>query len=121
MDDHSDVIVGHGERCQALICPRCRGNNLHHGTVKVYERFQEDGDGTITTVLGGSTKLRFAKSEEIPWRRGRVEIAFFCEYCDSPDTEEDEQGCEALSQSMPTGMRLVIEQHKGTTYLYFID
>lgn len=83
-----------------LSCPVCGGQYLHHGKVTVYDRDQEDADGTVTTVRGEVT-IRRAKSAAMPGRRDAVHIDFYCE-----------EGC---------GATLSIMQHKGSTFLEWLS
>jgi len=77
-----------------LICPTCGGNNLHHGTVEIYEAFIE------TTVNGTRTSCRHVKpgEENHNYRGNSLRINFDCERCRG-------------------GKSLLIAQHKGSTYV----
>jgi hypothetical protein len=85
----------------ALVCPRCRETDLHHGRVTVFDR-PEDGEITaVTTVHDGAFSNNRLQSDLVDnpsdRRRGSA-IAFQCEHCGG-------------------GLELTIAQHKGTTFL----
>ena len=83
-----------------LICPKCKGNHLHHEEVTVYERHDEDSStGSITSSELG--KLFNVPMDKNPSkRRNGLTIRFRCEFC-SADPE------------------LAIIQHKGCTYIHW--
>lgn len=90
-----------------LICPACRNTYLHQGSVRILNRFHEDGEGILTSVPEdptnpGSRQLMADKGIR-HGRRDYIEIDFECETCDA--------STEAYSLS------LVISQHKGETFL----
>jgi len=85
-------------------CPRCGGENLHHGTVTVFNR-REDADRThVTTVAGEDhVEIKSISSDDCDnpsSRRDGMRIAFNCEECGD-------------------GLYLFLLQHKGTTYLHW--
>jgi len=77
---------------QVLTCPRCGGNNLHHGDVTVFERTREDGPATVVSV--GHRSNNGNPSD----RRDGVVIRFTCENACDP-------------------FELTVTQHKGWTLL----
>lgn len=101
-----------------LHCPRCGGNNMHHGDVHIDNRVTEDGPGVRVTVEGGtgsgtardflagggdaggpgwgSVAVRAAVGSDFAGRRDDVTISMMCEQCG------------------PVGA-LVVAQHKGCT------
>lgn len=87
----------------ALLCPRCGSNNLHHGRVTVYDR-GEDAPLTAVSVIDGCeifhTERESIRCANPSARRHGLAILFTCE------------GCGVWSE-------LTIEQHKGETYLHW--
>jgi hypothetical protein len=82
-----------------LLCPACRSRCLHHATVTVFDRPQEDAPSRAVAVDRG--KVRHKDRPQIERanpsnRRDGIAIRFWCE------------SCSALSE-------LAIAQHKGTT------
>jgi predicted nucleic-acid-binding Zn-ribbon protein len=87
-----------------LICPKCGGLNLHHETIEVYTRPKEDGEVSLTLITHSGRLMHngVAKEEFNPSpRQDGLRICFSCETC----------GNEKLRH------KLIIFQHKGTTYL----
>ncbi len=87
---------------EALRCPGCNGEYLHHGAVSVFTRRREDADdGQHTHIPDGSdgTVVVDASMAGNPSvRRDGVRIHFWCELC-----------AEHFS--------LCLAQHKGVTYV----
>ncbi|NLX17393.1 MAG: hypothetical protein GXY45_10565 [Ramlibacter sp.] len=83
-----------------LVCPNCGGENLHHGTVTVYERDREDSaTGRIVSTedyVVANTSMKGNPSA----RRNGLLIGFKCEHCDADPV-------------------LAITQHKGCTYFHW--
>lgn len=86
-----------------LICPNCDGFNMHQGQVIVEAREREDGVATRTVCNG----------KHVAGRRNNIYITFSCEDCSIP---EDEYGQQVPEREFT----LVIQQHKGPTYLKWI-
>jgi len=66
-----------------LLCPRCRGENLHHGDVRVYRR--KEDDTLIITVADPMPHCEVRpdeKSSNPSARRDGIAIQFWCEDCD---------------------------------------
>ncbi len=85
----------------AIACPNCGDGYLHHGTIHVYNRFREDGDGIESVVEPCSqVNQHIRPSAQIPFRRDSLYIEFRCEVC-------------------PVKPVLWIEQHKGNTYMHW--
>lgn len=81
-----------------LLCPGCSGNNLHHSTVTVFTRSQEDAK-PVRTIIGNAeviTGAMLPTGENPSSRRDGIAIGFWCENCSF-------QG------------ELTIAQHKGLT------
>jgi hypothetical protein len=81
----------------AIRCPRCCGEFLHHGTVDVGPRPREDEPAPRMIVRSDGSYFTVARSNYYRGRRSEVVISFVCEECG------------------PVG-QLVIVQHKGSTY-----
>lgn len=82
-----------------LLCPHCDSNYLHHGTVTVYSREEDDAAIVRTEVSLHSTHAALvpnAKSGNPSSRRGGFAITFWCETCNGDS-------------------RLTFAQHKGVT------
>lgn len=88
-----------------LFCPRCGENYLHHGSIVVYDRAEDQPLTIKTTVNGLSTKSEVVGSRQCSnpsSRRDGIVIRFECEACSTPG-------------SAP--LELTIAQHKGETHL----
>jgi hypothetical protein len=84
-----------------LTCPRCRSEYLHHGTVTIYDRAEDEPDVTIIEVkdqIAHSCVMDNEKSGNPSLRRDGLVVEFWCEHCDAP-------------------LELVVLQHKGQTYV----
>ena len=95
-----------------LQCPRCKGNNLHHGSVELHIRLGEDQEGILCRIgskqpyapnvpgayLSGSSID--AADDRFRGRRDDLVIVFICENCNARPL-------------------LVIRQHKGSTEIYW--
>ena len=82
-----------------LCCPACGFfGGLHHDTVTIFERSQEDAPSQALEI-DNIWKMRRGEGDNNPSsRRDGVAIRFWCESC-------------------PTISELTIAQHKGTTIL----
>jgi hypothetical protein len=87
-----------------LQCPACGEANLHHHEVIVCNRSREDGPGVRVTVSDQEvTKADgAADGRAFAGRRNDVRIRFTCEHC-------------------PKVSWLYLVQHKGDTYLKWLD
>ncbi len=84
-----------------LICPRCRGDYLHHGAVTVYDRREDDRWVTLVEVrdkIANPDVIDNKDSGNPSLRRDGLVIEFRCEGCDS-------------------GLELTIAQHKGQSFI----
>ena len=83
----------------ALACPRCGEQNMHHGRVTAFDRREDEVRLTKTTVDRGATvkAIRARGSGNPSCRRHGLAIRFWCERCNR--TSE-----------------LTVQQHKGHTY-----
>lgn len=89
-----------------LTCPRCGFGNIHQGQVTVYDRKEDAGNVTVTTVSDGVASMSVRSSEgsgNPSSRRHGLALAFNCEGCGG-GTEDDY-------------IHLLISQHKGDTYI----
>jgi hypothetical protein len=97
LPDFSDSAVDN-----AIECPVCGGNNLHHANVSVFDRVEDEVKTTVTTVAeSGEVTVRTEDSAESlnpSRRRHGLLITFWCE-----------SNCEVPS--------LAVYQHKGSTYM----
>lgn len=88
-----------------LLCPRCGGNYLHHGSVIIRNRLKEDGPVEVIAITGVSEVSRAAVP--LAWgRRQDLTIGFACENCDGASEEN---------------LFLHIVQHKGQTFMFWTD
>ncbi len=86
-----------------LICPYCKGNNLHQGNVHHFDRAEDSDNGVHTISHGnGSVSIDNEMEGNPSKRRHGLFIEFYCETCDVK------------------GLRLNIYQHKGITYMGFV-
>ncbi len=90
-----------------LLCPRCSSNNMHHGTVTVFNRIEDDTNVQVTAVARDSeastvTITNETTSNPSPRRHG-ILIDFDCEIC-------FDHGKQTLA----------IYQHKGLTLLEWV-
>ena len=91
-----------------LRCPHCRGNNLHHFRVRVFDRHEDDVIVVETTVQSGLSAAHRIPSEDSrnpSSRRHGLAIDFVCENCG--DT--------------PKPIVLTVAQHKGSTHVAWGD
>ena len=88
-----------------LICPRCGGDYLHHQSVVMFDRAEDDELATRSIVSGSKMILDIVNSKDAgnpSRRRGGLVIQFCCEHCEAKDG--------------PTQIiELTIAQHKGST------
>jgi hypothetical protein len=94
-DENGDTI---------LQCPRCGNEQLHHSDLISYDR-SEDDDTVIETYVAFGPQIKvaavpFHKSRNPSNRRDAIAVGFWCEICGEGDVLE-----------------LIIEQHKGRTYM----
>ena len=93
-----------GIRAYGLLCPVCNSSNLHHETIHTYWRSHEDSkDGVHTECSDGHTSVNTDMDKNPSPRRDGLFIDMSCEQCG------------------PLSMQLAIFQHKGTTFVSWID
>jgi len=93
-------VVGVKSEDNILHCPICNEQNLHHTSVEVFTRHEDDLT-TLVTVVGpaGKTSVGSVDSDQClnpSSRRDGLRIHFICEHCHG-------------------GKVLEIAQHKGCT------
>jgi hypothetical protein len=96
----------------ALLCPECGGNNLHHGAVTKYSGTEDAEHIRVTRAEGdvfSSIITPRIASGNPSSRRGGIVLEFWCENC------HGEWGGRPAHHIH--NFRLQIQQHKGTTYL----
>jgi hypothetical protein len=84
-----------------LLCPRCNEAYLHHRTVRVYDRGENEDLTTVTAVNDGLVASHLYPSKGLPnpsARRDGIAINFECEICSG-------------------GITLTLAQHKGHTLI----
>ena len=97
-----------------LICPQCGSNNLHQGTVTVFNR-NEDGKHTEVTCVQAHTDTSTVivtdetTSNPSPRRHGML-IEFECEHCYAWGEGE----------TIPDRLVLAVYQHKGLTLIEWV-
>ena len=84
-----------------LLCPKCKGNYLHHGRIEVFEREQDQPKGLHVTVESGTVTTDTSMTGNPSMRRHGFLIYFSCELC-----QEDSV--------------LRVAQHKGNTHVSFV-
>ena len=82
---------------QALRCPMCRSEMLHHTTIEVFERTEDASTGLHVTIKDLSVTVNTDLAGNPSSRRHGFKVGFWCEECDETSV-------------------LSVEQHKGTTY-----
>jgi hypothetical protein len=87
---------------EVLQCPNCGEFNLHHGSVRVYDRAGEDCERVaVTDVAYGKAETAHVLSSDSgnpSLRRSGLAIAFWCEHC-------------------TVHAELTLAQHKGSSFL----
>jgi len=48
----------------ALVCPRCDTTNIHHSSVKVYDRAEDAASTVVTTVRDGCAGVAATESSK---------------------------------------------------------
>jgi hypothetical protein len=95
-----------------LICPNCGMFNLHQGQVIVEDRESEDGTATRTVCNGKRVRTESGVTN-VAGRRDNIYITFYCEDCST----QEKNGQELPDKEFT----LMIQQHKGPTYLKWIE
>ena len=85
---------------EALCCPHCGDDYLHHKEVEVFDRLEDADVGAHVIVMRGVARFDASMVGNPSSRRGGMRIRFYCESC---------------------AMRpyLVISQHKGQTLVFW--
>jgi hypothetical protein len=89
-----------------LCCPKCGENNLHQCGVQVFNRDREDAQTGKRVEIEENSRITIDSSMEgnPSCRRDGLRIVFYCEHCHGDDFRR---------------FSLVIEQHKGTEFVYW--
>jgi hypothetical protein len=88
-----------------LCCPKCRGENLHQGTVEVFNRPQEDALSLAVLVRPGYGPKTGDPNRNPSDRRQGLSVGFWCETCEAESGPDHET------------LKLQIWQHKGITFI----
>jgi hypothetical protein len=86
---------------EAITCPNCGGDNLHHSPVTVFDRREDAPDTIVTEVENGRAAMRVTPSNQTrnpSSRRDGLAMSFWCETC-------------------PAKSEMTLEQHKGATFM----
>lgn len=88
------------DECEdTLLCPNCESTCLHHQSIEVFDRKEDDQTGTHTLVESGDIVSKHSNLSGNPSRRrDGIKIHFMCEECDAKPV-------------------LTIAQHKGQTLI----
>lgn len=87
-----------------LVCPRCDGANLHHGTVRMWERGEDVAQVTLYTIDAPDFSARVAPNAGNPsLRRHGMAIQFSCELCGGTSelTVAQHKGCTLMAWREP--------------------
>ena len=87
------------------LCPKCGGEYLHQTNTTIYERSEDDDWTTVMKQDGHEmvvTKFPSADTHNPSYRRHGLIIDFDCEHCPGPH-------------------HLAIFQHKGVTYIEWVE
>ncbi|MEC5321380.1 hypothetical protein VSX61_20970 [Brenneria populi subsp. brevivirga] len=84
-----------------LFCPHCKGSCLHQGKIEVFERQEDDKEGTHVVVDGSAISIDKNLTGNPSIRRHGLKIHFSCENCNNNPI-------------------MSIYQHKGETLMTFI-
>ena len=88
---------------EELGCPSCGGGYLHHDGVQVFDRGEDAPKGLHVRWEAGEARVCIDELRENPSsRRGAITIRFHCEGC-------------------PAKPKLAIVQHKGMTYVGWLE
>lgn len=92
----SDAVSAMGEN--TLHCPACDGFYLHQGRTEIFNRGEDEPNGTHVVVDGESVKTDRDLTGNPSGRRHGLTIHFSCENC-------------------PAEVQMHIYQHKGNTFV----
>jgi hypothetical protein len=84
----------------ALVCPSCGEENLHHEKIEVFERVEDAAEGCHVVVEGRTLHSDPDITGNPSRRRNGLKIRFWCEHCPATPTLE-------------------LLQHKGSTYMWW--
>ena len=80
-------------------CARCNGCYLHHGDIEIFDRKEDEEEGTHIKTNGDTVLINRAMAGNPSSRRDGIKIYCTCEYCDTITTV------------------IEIVQHKGQTFI----
>lgn len=103
----------------ALTCPKCDGRNLHQINTAIYERKEDEPYTTVISQNGHEvTAIKFPSEEthNPSSRRQGLTIEFTCENCH----EANWDGEKAIPSNREP-FHLAIYQHKGVTYMEWVE
>ena len=92
----SDMVSSFGEN--TLHCPACDGFYLRQGRTEVFNRSEDEGEGTHVTIEGDKVQTDRNLTGNPSGRRHGLTINFTCENC-------------------PADVQMHIYQHKGNTFV----
>lgn len=92
----SEIISSAGER--TLHCPACDGFYLHQGRTEIFNRGEDEAEGTHVVIEGENVQTNRDLSGNPSGRRHGLTIHFTCETC-------------------PAAVQMHIYQHKGNTFV----
>lgn len=93
-----------------LLCPSCGGPNLHHIAVDVFVRPEDGADSRVSLHVPDVGRPFKAMPPDNPSaRRSGIRVAFICEWCRMPDTDDYRV------------FFLELAQHKGDTLIRWAD
>ena len=101
----------------ALLCPECKGHNLHHIAVVVFDRPDNEKAHMVTSVQRGriSTAITDGTGNPSSERQGVV-VMFTCENCHDPIGQGIAEGHLTEADRLPP-FEMTIAQHEGCTII----
>ena len=96
---NGDYGPGYG---QALRCPGCGDEYLHHEGMDWFDRNEDDKHGIHTAISHRKVDVDGNMTGNPSYRRHGLTIRFSCEHCDYAPV-------------------LAISQHKGNTFVEWVD
>ncbi|WP_157598946.1 hypothetical protein [Tateyamaria omphalii] len=92
----SDMVSSFGET--TLHCPACDGFYLHQGRTEVFNRGEDENEGTHVVIEGDNVQTNRDLAGNPSSRRHGLTIHFTCENC-------------------PAEVQMHVYQHKGNTFV----
>lgn len=110
-----------GGKLQGLQCPHCGEAYLHQTDVAVFTRHDDADQVKVTTVSDNGEVHEAVIANNVSLnpspRRYGLRISFWCEHCDGGQTDEERENG-VTSNKVPD---LAIYQHKGNTFIEWVD